>query len=66
MTGEPVNIFRHYELYPVAGCVDAANLQYLHIVSHHIRSHLEGTHVNDIYVRVLHCKNSAELRVLTL
>ena len=61
MIGETVDILRHDKLDSVTGCIDRPDLQDLHVVSHHVRSQLERTHIDDVHVCVLHGEDAREL-----
>jgi len=58
---EAINVFRHYELHSIAGGIDGANLENFHIVAHHVRSQLKGTHIYNVDVSILNREDSAEL-----
>ena len=59
-------VLRHYEIESAGWVVNLADLNDLHIVSDHIISELERTHVDDIYIRIFHSEYPCDFCVLPL
>jgi len=67
MIGESVNVFRYNKVHSWILGAQTWYLQYLHIVPKNILSHLVGTDVNNLDVRVFACcENSTDLGIFSL
>ena len=66
MVRELVNIVRHNNIKLAVRVVNLSNLQDLHVVAYYIVSHLEGRDIYNVHEWVLHCKDPADLCILSL
>jgi len=66
VVGKLLTVLRDDKLNTRADVVEIANFQDLHVVAGHIRGHLVWRNVDDIDVRVLGCKDPADLGIFTL
>ena len=66
MVWEFVDVFRNGKLHSFWTLLDVSDLQNLLIVANYIWCHLERRHIDDIDVRVLWGKNSADLSIFSL
>ena len=63
---ESVYVVWNQNVKTALGRIDLSNLKNFHVVAKHIASHLERSHVNDLYIWVFQSKYSTKLSILTL
>lgn len=63
---ELMHIFRDYDVKSGLRVLNLSYFKYLHVVTHHIVSHLERRDIDDIHEGILDTEDAADLSVLTL